>query len=176
LQATASSSKLRTGKNLRILSNINVDTPVGALCIKKIQPKNLAEVAAANSLMRLMADHGQEQPIDRFIRFRADKSQWKAQMMKYGLNKSEEDLMFKYLDQAYGVAATQEDVMEMVMDEKIANFNLTEANKLRKGIAKKNKKVIEEVKAMFYNKGKETGTRIEFLNYIWEEQIKPQLG
>ena len=66
--------------------------------------------------MRLMADHGQEQPIDRFIRFRADKSQWKAQMMRYGLNKSEQDLMFKYLDQVHGVAATQEDLMEIVME------------------------------------------------------------
>ena len=161
---------------MRILSNINVDTPVGALCVKKIQPKNLAEVAAANSLMRLMADHGQEQPIDRYIRFRADKSQWKAQMMKYGLNKSEEDLMFKYLDQAHGVAATQEDLMEIVMDPQIANFNLTEANKLRKGIAKKNQQVIDEVKEMFYRKGEEAGTRKLLLDYVWEEQITPQLG
>ena len=46
-------------------------------------------------------------------------------MMKYGLNKSEEDLMFKYLDQVHGVAATQEDLMEIVMDPQIANFNLT---------------------------------------------------
>lgn len=161
---------------MRILSNINVDTPVGALCIKKIKPTSLSEVAAANSLMRLMADHGQEQPIDRFIRFRADKSQWKAQMMKYGLNKSEEDLMFKYLGQAHGVAATQEDVMEMVMEPKVANFNLTEANKLRKGIAKKNQQVIDEVKEMFYTKGLEAGTRKLLLDYVWEEQITPQLG
>lgn len=126
--------------------------------------------------MRLMADHGQEQPIDRFIRFRADKSQWKVQMMKYGLNKSEEDLMLKYLDQAHGVAATQEDVMEMVMDEKTANFNLTEANKLRKGIAKKNEKVIEEAKAMFYEHGLTAGNRKELLDYMWIEQITPQLG
>lgn len=126
--------------------------------------------------MRLMADHGQEQPIDRFIRFRADKSQWKVQMMKYGLNKSEEDLMLKYLDQVHGVAATQEDVMEMVMDEKTANFNLTEANKLRKGIAKKNEKVIAEVKAMFYEHGLTAGNRKELLDYMWIEQITPQLG
>jgi len=167
---------LRTGKNLRILSNINVDTPVGALCVKKIQPKNLTEVAAANSLMRLMAERGQEQPIDRFIRFKEDKSQWDIAMMEYGLNKTEVELMHHYLDQAHGVAATQEDLMEIVMDPQIANFNLTEANKLRKGIARKQAAVTAEVKEMFYRKGEEAGTRKQFLDYVWEEQVTPQLG
>lgn len=159
-----------------VINLFQFDTPVGALCVKKIQPKNLSEVAAANSLMRLMADHGQEQPIDRFIRFKADRTQWYTQMMKYGLNKAEQELMLKYLDQAHGVAATQEDVMEMVMDPLTANFNLMEANKLRKGISKKNEAVIAEVKAMFYEHGLKADNRKEFLDYIWIEQITPQLG
>lgn len=158
------------------MPNTNVDTPVGALCVKKIQPKNLTEVSAANSLMRLMAERGQEQPIDRFIRFKEDKSQWDIAMKKYGLNKTEVELMYFYLNEAHGVAATQEDLMEIVMDPHIANFNLTEANKLRKGISKKKDEITEEVKKMFYEKGLAAGTRKEFLDYVWEAQVTPQLG
>lgn len=162
--------------NNEVINLFQFDTPVGALCVKKIKPTSLSEVAAANSLMRLMADHGQEQPIDRFIRFKSDRSQWKMQMMRYALTQKEEQLMLKHLDQAHGVAATQEDVMEMVMDGETANFNLTEANKLRKGISKKNEKVIAEVKSMFYKNGIEAGSRKQLLDYIWMEQITPQLG
>lgn len=126
--------------------------------------------------MRLMAERGQEQPIDRFIRFKEDKSQWDIAMAKYGLNKTEVELMYFYLNEAHGVAATQEDLMEIVMDPHIANFNLTEANKLRKGIARIQAEVTAEVKQMFYEKGGAAGTRKQFLDYVWEEQVTPQLG
>lgn len=160
----------------KVVNLFQFDTPVGALCAKKIKPTSLAEVAAANSLMRLMAEHGMEQPIDRFIRFKANKNEWFTQMMGYGLTKEEQTLMIKYLGSTHGVASTQEDVMEIVMEPKVANFNLTEANKLRKGIAKKNQQVIDEVKEMFYTKGTEAGTRKLLLDYVWNEQITPQLG
>ena len=68
--------------------------------------------------MRLMAGRGKEQPIDRFIRFKEDKSQWDMTMKNYGLTKTEVQLMYHYLDQAHGVAATQEDLMEIVIDRK----------------------------------------------------------
>ena len=159
-----------------VVNLFQFDTPVGALCVKKIQPKNLIETAAANSLMRLMAGRGEEQPIDRFIRFKEDKTQWDMAMMKYGLSEDERNLMYHYLDDAHGVAATQEDLMEIVMDPRIANFNLTEANKLRKGIARIQAEVTAEVKEMFYEKGLAAGTRKEFLDYVWEAQVTPQLG
>lgn len=159
-----------------VVNLFQFDTPVGAQCVQKIQPKSLTEVAAANSLMRLMAGPGEEQPIDRFIRFKEDRSQWYDQMRSYNLTEEEINLVVSYLNDAHGVAATQEDLMEIVMDPEIANFNLTEANKLRKGIAKISAETTAEVKTMFYEKGHNAGTRKNLLDYIWEEQIKPQLG
>ena len=97
-------------------------------------------------------------------------------MKSYNLSEEEMNIMFHHLPDAPGVAATQEDLMELVMDPEIVNFNLTEANKLRKGIARIQADVVAEVKEMFYEKGSKAGSRKMFLDYVWKEQIGPQLG
>ena len=66
--------------------------------------------------------------------------------------------------------------MLLVMDNEISGFTMTEANKLRKAIAKKKQKLIEECKALYYKKGQELGTRKELLDYVFKYCIKPQLG
>ena len=62
------------------------------------------------------------------------------------------------------------------MDPKISNFSIPEANKLRKAIGKKSEKVMLESKKEFFEKGKATGTSDTLLNYVWNVQIKRQLG
>lgn len=94
----------------------------------------------------------------------------------WGLNDEEVQLLEKYLKSVYGVAASQEVVMQLTMDPHIASFDIKEANKLRKGIAKKVPKIIEETRLMFYEKGKAAGTRKEMLDYIWKRQIGMSLG
>lgn len=66
--------------------------------------------------------------------------------------------------------------MQMTMDPGIASFNIKEANKLRKGIAKKVPKIIEETRQMFYEKGTASKTRKEMLDYVWKRQIGMSLG
>ena len=58
-------------------------------------------------------------------------------MELYGLTEEEIEVLEKYLYPLYGVADSQEAVMQLTMDPKIAAFTLTEANSLRKAIAKK---------------------------------------
>ena len=53
---------------------------------------------------------------------------------------------------------------------------MAEANKLRKGIAKKNPQVIEETRQLFFNKGMANGTSDALLSYIWDRQIGMSLG
>ena len=56
---------------------------------------------------------------------------------EYHLTEKEIKIVEPYLLPVYGVGDTQEIVMELSMDEHIANFSVAESNKLRKSIAKK---------------------------------------
>jgi DNA polymerase-3 subunit alpha len=75
------------------------------------------------------------------------------------------------------VADTQESVMLLSMDKRIAGFDVKEANKLRKAIAKKqDKKSLDAVRDSFYKSGRELGNSEAILDYVWNVQIKRQLG
>src|SRR5699024_12386562 len=71
-------------------------TQIGSSTIQKAKPSNLIELSASNSLMRLQSDSG-EQPIDTFVRFKEDISQWYDEMSEYGLNNEEVKLMENHL-------------------------------------------------------------------------------
>lgn len=154
------------------------NTAVGLQAAKRIKPHNLVEMAAANSIMRLMvSEEGAEQPIDTYIRYKNDISQWYDCMEdKYHLTENEIHTVEPYLKPVYGVGDTQEVVMELSMDDHIAGFNVAEANKLRKSIAKKDKPLQAKMKDMFFGRGKEIKTSENLLNYIWKEVIGKQLG
>jgi DNA polymerase-3 subunit alpha len=149
----------------------------GLQALSKIKPMKFMELVAGNSIMRLASKNNVEQPLDRYVRFKNDISLWYKEMREeYSLTEEEIRTLEPYLKCLYGVADTQEVVMTLSMDKQISNFTFTESDKLRKGIAKKSKKVLEECKKMFFTKGQEAGTRMEMLNYVWEKQIVPQLG
>ena len=154
------------------------DTAVGLQAAKRIKPHSLVELATANSIMRLMVSgEGAEQPIDTYIRYKNNINEWyKCMRDEYHLTESEIKILEKYLLPVYGVGDTQEIVMEISMDDHISGFNVTQSNKLRKGIAKKDEKLQEAMKKMFFEHGKEIGTSENLLNYIWKEVIGKQLG
>lgn len=153
-------------------------TDIGHQSAIKVKPKNLIEVASANSLMRLMSDGEQEQPIDTFVRYKNNIDLWYEDMRKYGLTEVEIDIMKEHLLKLNGVADTQESVMLLSMDQRISGFDVKWANKLRKAIAKpsKSKKELEEVRNEFFKRGEELKTSDRLLSYVWEVQIKRQLG
>ena len=163
--------------NNEINSLWQLNTDVGMSALSNIHATSLKEVGIINSLMRLMPQNkGDEQPLKTYERFRSDIQQWYQEMVSYGLNVEEVEIMKDHLLILNGIADTQESVMQLTMDPRISGFNIAEANKLRKGIAKKSFKAQEEAKALFYSKGKELGTRIQLLNYVWDIQISRQLG
>lgn len=150
-------------------------SPQGQVALNKIKPQTFQEICDGNALMRLSCDG--EQPIDRYVKHKQDITLWYKEMKEVGLTQEEIEVLKKHLLKSYGVAPTQESVMRLSMDSKIANFTLVEANKLRKAIAKaKAKYMIKEVHSLFVSKGIENGNRELFLNYVWESFIVPQLG
>lgn len=149
-------------------------TAIGYQSAIKVKPKNLLEVASANSLMRLMSSDG-EQPIDTFVRFKNDIQQWYDEMKKFNLTDDEVKIMEQYLLKLNGVADTQESVMLMSMDSRVTGFSVKDANKLRKAIAKRDKDVLADIQEQFYKKGEELGTSKNLLDYVWMH-IKRMLG
>ena len=147
---------------------------MGRQGIKKVQPQNFAQVGATNSLIRMTTTG--EQLIDKYIRFRDNPQDWEDEMIENGLNKQEREVIHKLLDKTFGINDTQEMLMLMVMDKNISNFSLKMANKMRKSVAKKSKKLQEEQKEIFYKSGAENGTRKEMLDYVWNFDIVPQFG
>jgi len=165
--------KLGSGK---IISVFQFDTDIGSQGIKKLKPRTLKELAVANSVMRLMATDDGEPPIDKCLRYKTYPKQIIETMDKYGLTKAEQEVINKYLSKNNGMAVEQEDVMEIVLDPKITNFSMKQADTLRKIIAKKKTKDIEKMKLEYFQIGKANGTSNNLLDYIWNECIGIQLG
>lgn len=149
------------------------DTKLANQALMKAKPSNLIEMAAVNSLMRLMGNSS-ESPVDTFARFKNDISLWYDEMKSYGLNEDEIKIMEKHLLQISGIADTQEAIMLISMDEKIANFDIVEANVLRKAVAKKKEEIFEKARVNFFKKGREIGTSENLLKYVWDVQISRQ--
>ncbi len=161
--------------NVEIMDLFQFEKSSGSDAARKIKPTSLKQMATANSVMRLMADFG-EQPIDKFVKFKNDISLWYQEMKREGLNQEEISVLEKYLLPNFGCSVEQEDLMLLSIDKNIANFTTVKANELRKGIAKKKKDIIDKTREMFYEDGIANGTRKEMLHYVWEYCIKPQAG
>ena len=157
-----------------ISSLFQFDTLVGSQAIKNIQPNSLNELAISSSLMRLMSDG--ELPLEKYARYKRLPSLWYDEMRAYGLTDAEQKVLEKYLLKKNGVGESQEVIMQIVMDPQISGFDMKEANKLRKTIAKKQFREIEAVKELFFTKGRELGTSDKLLSYIWYVQVSSQLG
>ena len=160
--------------NGTINSLFQFDTSVGGQAIKKIHPTSLTQLAIANSIMRLMSDG--EQPIDIYVKQKTAPAIWYNDMRDSGLNNDEIKVLEKYLKAKDGVADSQEVVMQLSMDPQISGFDMKEANRLRKTIAKKQFREIEEVKKLFYEKGHNNNTSQSMLDYVWNKQFKLSFG
>ena len=161
------------GKGL-ISSLFQFDTLVGSQAIKDIQPRSVEELAISSSLMRLMGEG--ELPLAKYARFKRVPQLWYDEMSRAGLSNDEIRVLEKYLLKKKGVGESQEVIMQIVMDPQISGFDMMEANKLRKTIAKKQFREIDRVRELFYTKGEACGSSKALLDYIWNVQVSMQLG
>lgn len=161
--------------NGEITNLFQMDTQVGAICIKKAHPSNVMQLAEINSIMRLQVE-GSEQPIDRYVKFRNNIEDWYQEMTEKGLSALEQSILRQYLDKSFGISGNQETLMLLVMDPNITGFTLGEANGFRKAIAKKKPKDIQINKEKYFEYGEKLHTSEKFLNYVWQYCVEPQLG
>lgn len=149
---------------------------LGVSILSKVKPHSLLEVSSASNLMRLQAPQGEEQPVDTFARFRKDIGLWYTEMEEYGLTPEEVSIMEEHLLPLNGVCDSQEALMTMVMDNRIADFDRVWANKLRKAIAKKDPASLEAAQSHYQEHCAEIGTSDNLRDYVWDVQIQRQLG
>lgn len=159
-----------------LIDAFQFDTTQGLQAAKAIKPTSIVELATANSLMRLMAEDGEEQPADTYVKYKADINLWYQEMRDYGLTENDIEIIKPYLLSVYGVCETQEIIMKISMDKNVSNFSVAESNKLRKAIAKKKPKLLEETRQLFFKKGSECGASIKLLEYVWFVQFKKSFG
>ena len=123
--------------------------------------------------MRLMTgEKGEENPIDKYIRFKNNISLWYQEMDKYGLTKEEQKTLEPYFKPSHGVPPSQEQMMLMLMDKNICNFTLAEGNAARKIVGKKQMSKIPELKEKVLTQAKSTALG----EYVWKCGIGPQMG
>ena len=163
------------GEN-KIISLFQFDTPVGLQCAKQIKPRSLLELAQANSLMRLMPEGTDLTPVEEFVRYKENPSLLSDEINSLQATESEKMELYNFLKQYNGVPDSQESIMLLVMHPKFLGFDVIQANKLRKLIAKKKIREIEEFKVYYYDVGRRNGCSEDILRYIWDKQISRQLG
>lgn len=141
--------------------------------LRQVNARNVNDLVSASALIRLRSD-STEQPLQKYVRFRDNRQAWPDEMNKNGLTSEEQNILHELLDDYNGICISQEKLMELSM--KIAGFNLNEANKIRKAIAKKNAKLQEIQHQKFMEKGLALGRRKEFLDYVWKYCVEIQKG
>ena len=159
-----------------IPSAFQFDTSQGGQAVNLIQPHSLLELLTGNSVMRLMAQDGGELPLETYAKYKNDIRLWYEEMRLAGLSDADMAVVKPHLLPVYGVAASQESMMKLAMDERVAGFSIGEANILRKAVAKKKRDLLEKGKNLFYEKGLARGTSIKLLDYVWNTQIMRQAG
>lgn len=152
------------------------DSPVGEQAIEEVKPENLLELATINAVMRLMAPEGQEMPIIQYRRRKNNINIWYEEMKNFGLIETEIKILEFHLLGTLGLCVTQEQLMELVQDERISNFDFLMADKTRKIIAKKKMSEIESLKKIFFDSCEKNNTRLQFAQYIWDNLFAIQLG
>jgi DNA polymerase-3 subunit alpha len=162
----------KTIQNVEVLDLFQLDSPIGRQGAKKVKPRSMYELSDTNGLIRLMtAEKGAETPMDKYVRFKNDINLWYKEMDDFGLTKEEQNVLKPYFLQSHGVPPSQEQMMLMLMDEKICHFTLAEANAARKIVGKKQMKKIPELK----KKVLEQGSSEKMGKYVWECGISPQM-
>ena len=160
-------------QNNSVLNIFQFDSDVGSQAAKKIKPTNILEMSDANGLMRLMtAEKGAETPMERYIRYKNNIDLWYKEMDRVGLTKEEQTVLEPYFKQSYGVPPSQEQLMRMLMDEKICGFSLKEANAARKIVGKKQMAKIPELHQQILDRASSPALG----KYVWSNGVGPQMG
>ncbi len=121
--------------------------------LRELKPDKFADLIAMNALYR----PGPLEYIPTFIR------------RKHGLEPVTYDVpvMEEYLAETYGINVYQEQVM--LLSQKMANFSKGDADILRKAMGKKQKAVLDKMKAQFMEGCKANGHDLKMCDKVWTD-------
>lgn len=161
----------------KILSLFQFEGQSGIQAIELGKPRNLEDMSALNSIMRLMAQDGSnETPLEKYKRFKEDINQWYEEMKAWGLTEDEMTWLEQYALKNYGFLPNQENFMVIVQDERVGGFDLLWSDILRKNISKKNPKGFLQNQEEYYNRMKERNLSENLCKYVWEVLIGASKG
>lgn len=156
-----------------IPSLFQFETVVGGQAIKKLKPTSIQQLAAINALIRLMAqEKGGESPQDRYYRIQQHPEQWIQEMDSAKVPKGDQKIIEEYCGHTFGTLPLQDDLMLMLMDERLFGFELAFVNKARKVISKKKMQEIPRLHKDILEHAKNPITG----KYIWDALFSEQLG
>ena len=156
-----------------VLKLFQFDSQVGGQTAKTLKPRSPKEMATCNSVMRLMAqEKGGETPTERYARMKRNINRWYDEMRDWRLSADEQKVLEEYCLESYGTPAQQEDMMKILMDDRICGFTLAEANDARKICAKKQMNRIPELHQKIIDKA----TSRNLGEYVWQVIVNIQLG
>lgn len=124
----------------------------------------------------MATEKGGELPVEKFARFKKDHKYWEQEMENYGLTEDEKKIIRKHLTTSHGICESQESLMSLIQEPKIAGWSLKQSDYLRKSIAKKDKKLYEQLTQEFYENAKEKNLSPTITKYFWEVLAKTQAG
>lgn len=163
--------------NHKIESLFQMEQQSGVKGIAAVKPTSIDDLAALNSVIRLMApEKGAEQPIEKFARFKKNPELWYKEMDEYGVSKEGQKVLEKILGISYGLCIQQEQFMMLVQQPELGGFSLLWADKLRKSIAKKNPVEYEKLTKEFFEVTKEKGCEEALCRYTWQVAIAMNRG
>lgn len=161
----------------KVISLFQMEKESGKEAIRLVKPSSVEELAQINSVMRLMSsEKGGERPLEKLARFKNDISLWYQEMTDYGLTEDEQKLLEPMLLNDYGIMATQEAMMSMVMIPEIGGFDLLWADTLRKAVAKKIGGAFDKCEKEFYENAKQKGLSQNLVHYVWDVLISTLKG
>lgn len=160
----------------KIISAFQMDSVVAKQTLASIHPGTLLELAAVNSLMRLVPEKGHKSPAEEYLEYKLNPQKLRDEVYSLNGTDKEKEILYEYLKKYNGVLESQENMMQITMIPEFTNFSFSDASKLRKIVAKKKLKEVDSFREYFLKTGLENGCSEDILKYIWDVQIKRQLG
>lgn len=119
----------------KIISAFQMDSIVAKQTLASIHPSSLLELAATNSLMRLVPEKGHKSPAEEYVEYKKNPQKLKDEIYALNGTNKEKEILYNYLKKYNGVLESQENMMQITMIPEFTNFSFSDASKLRKIVA-----------------------------------------
>lgn len=163
--------------NHEIESLFQMEQQSGIQGIAIAKPKNIDELAVLNSVIRLMAaEKNAEMPLNMWGRYRQDISQWRAEMVQYGLSQENIEWLFNHSAITDGICESQEGLMSLVQEERLGGNSLSFADSARKALAKKIGPLFIKCEEEFFKNAEEKNCDMKLAHYVWDVLLRVQRG